>query len=64
VNIPLPGLSFLFLLISFPQLKEIFLIVQKLCELSGFGWDDIQHIVMASDEVWGSYLEVIAAFPM
>jgi hypothetical protein len=34
------------------QLKEHFLIVQTLCGLSGFGWDDAKHMVTTPDNVW------------
>ncbi|KAG1822596.1 uncharacterized protein BJ212DRAFT_1262988, partial [Suillus subaureus] len=33
------------------------LIVQKLRELSGFGWDETRKIVIASNKVWDDYLE-------
>jgi len=40
------------------QLKKDYLIVKKLRELSGFGWDDDLKIVTATDEVWEAYLQV------
>jgi hypothetical protein len=33
-------------------------VVQKLRELSGFGWDESKNIVVATDKVWDDYLEV------
>ncbi|KIK42150.1 hypothetical protein CY34DRAFT_107000 [Suillus luteus UH-Slu-Lm8-n1] len=38
-------------------LKANCLVVQKLRELSGFGWDEMRKIVIASDKVWDDYLE-------
>ena len=40
------------------QLKSQYNTVKKLTELSGFGWDDVLHVVVASDEVWEKYIEV------
>jgi hypothetical protein len=40
------------------QLKEHFLVVQTLRGLSGFGWDDVKHMVTALDDVWDQYLAV------
>ncbi|KAI9452920.1 Myb/SANT-like DNA-binding domain-containing protein [Lactarius psammicola] len=40
------------------RLKQEFDIVKKLRGLSGFGWDDAQQMVTASDEVWEDYLKV------
>ncbi|KAI9441114.1 Myb/SANT-like DNA-binding domain-containing protein [Lactarius psammicola] len=40
------------------HLKQEFDIVKKLRGLSGFGWDDAQQMVTASDEVWEDYLKV------
>jgi len=40
------------------QLKGNFVQVQKLRELSEFGWDDATKCVTASDEVWDAYLVV------
>ncbi|KZT18810.1 hypothetical protein NEOLEDRAFT_1026398, partial [Neolentinus lepideus HHB14362 ss-1] len=37
-------------------LKSSFVAVQRLWALSGFGWDDSQKIVTATDEVWDAYL--------
>ncbi|KAJ8583548.1 hypothetical protein M405DRAFT_937154, partial [Rhizopogon salebrosus TDB-379] len=36
-------------------LKANCLVVQKLCELSGFGWDESKNIVVATDKVWDDY---------
>jgi hypothetical protein len=41
------------------QLKDNFLVVQTLRNLSGFGWDDTKHTVTALDDVWDQYLAVV-----
>ena len=46
------------MLINLFQLKANCLVVQKLRELSGFGWDESKNIVVATDKVWDDYLEV------
>ncbi|KAF8256442.1 Myb/SANT-like DNA-binding domain-containing protein [Lactarius quietus] len=40
------------------RLKQEFDTVKKLRGLSGFGWDDIEQKVTASDDVWEDYLKV------
>jgi hypothetical protein len=40
------------------QLKGEYRIVRELRELSGWGWDDVKKMVVASDSVWDAYLEV------
>ena len=40
------------------ELKQEFDIVKKLRGLSGFGWDDADQKVIASDDVWEDYLKV------
>ncbi|KAG1720031.1 uncharacterized protein EDB91DRAFT_1065081 [Suillus paluster] len=47
-------------------LKANCVVVQKLRELSRFGWDETRKIVIASDKVWDDYLEVwhLTPFPL
>ncbi|TFK38274.1 hypothetical protein BDQ12DRAFT_723607 [Crucibulum laeve] len=39
-------------------LKKEYCEVKNLCELSGFGWDNIQNLVTANNNVWDSLLTV------
>jgi predicted nucleic acid-binding protein len=40
------------------QLKKQYKTMKKLREQSGFGWDDLLHVVTADDDVWDQYLMV------
>ncbi|KAF8516639.1 hypothetical protein JB92DRAFT_2909820, partial [Gautieria morchelliformis] len=40
----------------FQRLRADYKILQKLHELSGFGWDEGKQIVTANEEVWANYL--------
>lgn len=42
----------LFYITSFLQLKKEYREVKQLRDLSGFGWDDIQKLVTADNDVW------------
>ncbi|KIJ40669.1 hypothetical protein M422DRAFT_256359 [Sphaerobolus stellatus SS14] len=41
----------------FGNLKGNYAMVKKLRGLSGFGWDDVKMVAMASPEVWHKFLE-------
>jgi hypothetical protein len=39
-------------------LHKNYKVFQAIIDQSGFGWDDVEKIPIAPDEVWAAYIEV------
>jgi hypothetical protein len=49
-------------LITSLQLKADYVIVKGLCDLYGWGWDDVNNHIVVEDDVWNAYVIISCVF--